>query len=392
MTLRRVTAALCLLSVAAIGAPSARAGDDYPERAADEIVVEAVLRLERFDLNSSEKAKAAVRRFVQHNPGSPQFFELVRKFRLREAAPLLMKLAIERSADTEGVESARLLLTQYGESVIAGALASDGETTENLVAAMGLTGEAEVVKWLMPLVTNAERSAAIRTAAVRAAGRHPQGERELLKLVTAGELSDELKFAAANILHASADASIRDAAAKLLPLPAAANAEPLPPLAELIKMTGDAVRGREVFRTVGTCANCHTVAGEGKQVGPDLTEIGSKLSREAMFVSILDPSAGISHNFETYQAVLDSGTFLSGVKLSETDEAVTLKSAEAIVRTLPRDSIEDLTKLTISLMPADLQKAMTVEQLVDVVEYLMTLKSRTKDGAVNNSSADGESS
>lgn len=39
----------------------------------------------------------------------------------------------------------------------------------------------------------------------------------------------------------------------------------------------------------GTCNKCHLVRGEGKQIGPDLTEIGSKLSREAMFESILYP-------------------------------------------------------------------------------------------------------
>ncbi len=39
-----------------------------------------------------------------------------------------------------------------------------------------------------------------------------------------------------------------------------------------------------------------------------------------------------------------------------------------------RDSIEELKKQTISLMPADLQKLMTAADLVDVVEYLVTLR------------------
>ncbi len=36
--------------------------------------------------------------------------------------------------------------------------------------------------------------------------------------------------------------------------------------------------------------------------------------------------------------------------------------------------IEEKVKQSISLMPADLQKVMSVKELIDVVEYLTTLK------------------
>ncbi|MDA0282317.1 MAG: hypothetical protein O3B86_03080, partial [Planctomycetota bacterium] len=40
--------------------------------------------------------------------------------------------------------------------------------------------------------------------------------------------------------------------------------------------TGDAIRGREIFFGKTTaCASCHTVAGQGGRVGPDLTKIGA---------------------------------------------------------------------------------------------------------------------
>ena len=56
----------------------------------------------------------------------------------------------------------------------------------------------------------------------------------------------------------------------------------------------------EVFNTVGTCSKCHKVSGAGKEVGPDLSEIGDKLSREDIYVAILNPNAAVSHNYETY--------------------------------------------------------------------------------------------
>ncbi len=102
----------------------------------------------------------------------------------------------------------------------------------------------------------------------------------------------------------------------------------------------------------------------------------SKLALEAMYVAILDPSAAISFNFETYNVLMDDGRDFSGVLVSQTDDSVTIKTAEAIERTIDRDEIDELIKQQISLMPSDLAQKMTTQQLVDVVEYLMALKKK----------------
>jgi putative heme-binding domain-containing protein len=64
----------------------------------------------------------------------------------------------------------------------------------------------------------------------------------------------------------------------------------------------------------------------------------------------------------------------NGILVSQTDDEIQIKTAEAIVRKFPRDEVEDFKKSTVSLMPADLQKQLTAQNLVDVVEYLTTLK------------------
>jgi putative heme-binding domain-containing protein len=91
-------------------------------------------------------------------------------------------------------------------------------------------------------------------------------------------------------------------------------------------------------------------------------------------LAILDPSAGISFNYETYLARLEDGTVLSGILVSQTEEWVELKTAEAVVHRLPRPQIEALARQPVSLMPADLQKLLEVDDLVDLVEYLTTLR------------------
>jgi putative heme-binding domain-containing protein len=112
----------------------------------------------------------------------------------------------------------------------------------------------------------------------------------------------------------------------------------------------------------------------GKEVGPDLSEIGKKLSREALFESILYPSAGISHNFEAYTVILVSGNVVNGLLVNKTDDAITIKDAEAIARTFKMDDVEEVIQQKVSLMPADLQKVLTEEELINIVEYLTTLK------------------
>ena len=141
-------------------------------------------------------------------------------------------------------------------------------------------------------------------------------------------------------------------------------------------MQGDARNGRLIYNTTGTCHKCHIVNKIGREIGPDLSEIGSKLSSLAMFESILYPSAGISHDYEAYSLVLASGTTVNGLITSDTDERISIKSDDGIVRTFRTSEIDEKVKQKISLMPADLQKVMTAQEIADVVVYMQTLKKK----------------
>jgi putative heme-binding domain-containing protein len=349
--------------------------EDAAQRTKDAIVVRALMRLPGVDLNGKPEAKAALLRHLETVKGTEQYLELVEKFKLREASEELLRLALEQSDSTEGVKAAGLLV-KLGERERLQKMIADSDPAKavKVVTVLGLLADAKNNGLIEPLVVNANLPLQVRAAAVTALGRNAPGQKWLLATVEEGKLPVDLQFAAANALLSSADEAIRSAAGKYLSLPAGAGGEPLPPVAELVKRSGDAVRGKELFAGVGSCAKCHKVRGEGKEVGPDLSEIGSKLSTEAMYVSILDPNAGVSFNYETWLARTFDGTTLSGILVSQTDDAVELKTAEAIVHKLKRDDIEALKKLPTSLMPADLQKQLQAQDLVDIVEYLATLK------------------
>jgi putative heme-binding domain-containing protein len=372
----RPSVPIAALLIFAMSAGATSADEISPaQRAKDALIVKTLLRLTNVDLSTKPEAKAALLRHLETLKGTEQYLELIEKFGLREAKDELLKLAVEQSETTAGVKAAGLLVKFDERELLAKAIADpDPANGAKVIGVLGLLSDAKTNDLLTPLIAGQQKPLAIRAAAVGAVGRNAPGQKWLLALVEKQELSDDLKFATANVLLSSADDAIRTAAGKHLSLPATAGGEPLPPIAELVKRSGDAARGKELFATVGTCAKCHKVKGEGKDVGPDLSEIGSKLSKEAMYLSILDPSAGVSFNYETWALRTFDGTVLTGILVSQTDDAVELKTAESIVHKLPRDDVEQMKKSPLSIMPADIPKLLKAQDLVDIVEYLATLK------------------
>lgn len=365
---------LCLFVPFVLIVPVAIRADDST-KAKDALIVRTLLRLPGVDLSAKPEAKAALLRHLETIRETQQYLDIVEKFNLRECSGELLKVVAGEADSALGVQAAALLLKLDKGSLLAKAIADpDDAKATRVVTLIGLAADARTNDLIAPLIAQAGLPVIVRSAAVTALGRNAPGQRLLLSLVENSKLPAELQFAAANVLLSSPDGAIRTAAGKHLSLPAAAGGTPLPPVAELVQRSGDAIRGKELFATTGTCAKCHKVRGEGKEVGPDLSEIGSKLSKEAMYVSILDPSAGVSVNYETWLARTLDGTTLSGVLVSQTDDAVEIRTAEAVSHKLKRDDLEGLKKQTISLMPAELQKQLQAQDLVDIVEYLTTLK------------------
>ena len=274
--------------------------------AKDALTVETLLRLDHFDLDAKPKTKAAVLRFLKANPGSEQFFQLIERFDIKDAGEMLLDLAVAKPGETVGVKAAELLIKIDDKNRIAQTLA--GEDTARaaaLTAALGNVGGKAVLEWLMPLVTDNKRPLAVRSAAATALGKSKAGEAYLLELAKDKKLTADITFTVANVLLVSAQPEVRSEAAKYLQLPAASDAKSLPPLAELVKMQGNPAHGKELFADKATCSKCHIAGAKGRDVGPNLSEIGSKLGKDALLVAILDPNAGISHNYETYLAVTE---------------------------------------------------------------------------------------
>ncbi|NBT13713.1 MAG: hypothetical protein EBS56_09060, partial [Planctomycetia bacterium] len=82
----------------------------------------------------------------------------------------------------------------------------------------------------------------------------------------------------------------------------------------------------------------------------------------------------ISHNYESYTAVLADGRAVTGLLVSQSPDAVVIRGADGIDATLPAGEVDELVKQPVSLMPTDLATAISADELVDLVAWLETLR------------------
>ena len=141
-------------------------------------------------------------------------------------------------------------------------------------------------------------------------------------------------------------------------------------------LAGDPAAGRGLFMDPAGpagCVQCHNVAGQGAEVGPELTDVAGTQTLEYLFESIMDPSAAIaSGGFEPIQIQLADGTVISGVLRSEDDTTLTIVIKDGTVEMVGKADVQrelrypDLP----SLMPGNFGDLLTVQQVADLMAFL----------------------
>lgn len=134
-----------------------------------------------------------------------------------------------------------------------------------------------------------------------------------------------------------------------------------------LALTPEPARGRDLFRQ--HCAACHRLDREGVAVGPDLFDIRNQ-SKESILRHLVIPEAEIAPNFTAYECVTRDGRTLTGLLLVESPANITLRMGQGIEETVPREHILSLTASRLSLMPQGLEKAMSRQELADLLAYL----------------------
>ena len=337
------------------------------------VQIEALNRLKGADLEGNAALKSAVLRILEKTRGTPQFVQIVRDFNLKGHSAALLDYAIKYPNESSAVEAFRLALAEPGSPALPKLLESTNAVP--VVQLMANTKDKHFQEQLMEIVQDERKAITTRQAAVKELARTEQGARHLLELEKSGKLPADSRLTATSELNLAPWPDVKKMALEILPLPQTKTAEPLPPISELVKRSGDVARGRIVFDSdTAACSYCHVVNGRGTDVGPQLSEIGTKLGKDALYQSILDPSSGISFGFEAWNIQLKNDDEFFGLITSETGDELTVKTQAGVVTKVKKADIAKRQKLTSSLMPVGLQLTMSTQELVDLVEYLASLK------------------
>jgi putative heme-binding domain-containing protein len=114
------------------------------------------------------------------------------------------------------------------------------------------------------------------------------------------------------------------------------------------------------------------VDGEGSDVGPDLSKIGSTLSREQILEAMVKPDVRIAPGYGTAIVTLTDDVSHTGILMSDNAKAITLKTSEAEPLVLAKSRIKT-TEMLPSSMP-NAAKKISIGEIRDLVEYLSGLK------------------
>ncbi len=196
------------------------------------------------------------------------------------------------------------------------------------------------------------------------------GGRMLLYLAARRQLPNKLKTTVAAKIFHNPDLSVRALASEYFPRSGAASN--LPPIGQLAALPGDQQRGRTVFFSdKAGCARCHTFAGQGADVGPDLTQIALKFDRTALLDAILNPSAAILVGYEAWLITTEKGELFTGFILADADPLI-LKDSDGRLRTIPKNMIAERQHLKQSLMPDNVAVGLRAQELADLTTFLMS--------------------
>ncbi len=142
-----------------------------------------------------------------------------------------------------------------------------------------------------------------------------------------------------------------------------------------IAKEGRAHEGEKLFKSgIGACVTCHRVGETGNLVGPDLSKIGSIRVERDILESILFPSNSLARDYEAHAIDTADGQSFLGVIRASLPDVLVFADAGAQEHRIPHAQIVSNITLTTSLMPQGLDKALSEQQLMDLVAFLRSRK------------------
>ena len=132
--------------------------------------------------------------------------------------------------------------------------------------------------------------------------------------------------------------------------------------------SGNPQRGEQTFATA-QCIQCHRFRGRGEALGPDLTTVAKRFQKKEILASIVYPSLIVSDRYAS-RVVVSNGRSYTGLVVPRGQEGVTVLLSDGKKVELDHEDIDEIRPSRLSVMPAGLLNALSLEQIADLFAYL----------------------
>ncbi|MBN8824252.1 MULTISPECIES: c-type cytochrome [unclassified Spirosoma] len=131
-------------------------------------------------------------------------------------------------------------------------------------------------------------------------------------------------------------------------------------------------RGRKIYSAI-LCSRCHSMGGQGGDIGPDLTQLGTRFSNKDILDAIINPDKAISDQYASTIFTLKNGQSVLGRLVSEDKVNYSISQnpfAPDFLRKIPKKDVVSKKNSTVSIMLPGLINSLNPGELTDLIAYL----------------------
>jgi quinoprotein glucose dehydrogenase len=132
-------------------------------------------------------------------------------------------------------------------------------------------------------------------------------------------------------------------------------------------------RGRAVFNGTGHCTSCHRVAEVGSGVGPNLTNVGGRLTMEQLRKAILAPDPALGAAYRSYKVVTRAGKVVRGKLLNQDPYSIQMLDSDGNLVAFDRSALREAGFEPATPMPS-YKSRLTPQQQADLLTFLASLR------------------
>ena len=149
---------------------------------------------------------------------------------------------------------------------------------------------------------------------------------------------------------------------------------------EVVALTKDGLKGRnfengKAMFTAASCVACHHFAGDGGNIGPDLTGSGSRYTMRDFMENLVEPSKVISDQYGSHQIEKNDGSLILGRIVAEQGDQVMVMTspfAPTQLTAVKTADIKSKKDYPVSMMPPGMINILNQDELLDLIAFVMS--------------------